>query len=282
MRHERARPAFRREKKPSAAPGRRKVSAPPGALPPGAPVRINRFLSMCGITSRRKAEELVRAGKVEVNHAVVRDLATRVDPSRDKVFVGGTQALPVRGFLYLVLNKPKDSITTLSDERGRTTVMSMVRTRERVFPVGRLDRNTTGVLLLTNDGAFANRLMHPKFNVPKSYRVTCDRTVTRTDLAALRGGIMLGDGRTAPADVQYIGQGKGKEIGITIHEGRNRQVRRMFESLGYEVLGLERVAYGPVTKEGLARGGTRSLTRSEIRALKEMAGYTEEEQLSGR
>ena len=282
MRHERARPAFRREKGPSAAPGTRKVSAPPGAIPPGAPVRINRFLSMCGITSRRKAEELVRAGKVEVNHAVVRDLATRVDPTRDKVFVGGTQALPVRGFLYLVLNKPKDSITTLSDERGRTTVMSMVRTRERVFPVGRLDRNTTGVLLLTNDGAFANRLMHPKFNVPKSYRVTCDRTVTRTDLAALRGGIMLGDGRTAPADVQYIGQGKGKEIGITIHEGRNRQVRRMFESLGYEVLGLERVAYGPVTKEGLARGGTRSLTRSEIRALKEMAGYTEEEQLSGR
>ena len=124
--------------------------------------------------------------------------------------------------------------------------------------------------------------MHPKFSVPKSYRVSCNRVVSRTDLALLRGGIVLDDGRTAPAGVQYVGQGKGKEIGITIHEGRNRQVRRMFESLGYEVVKLDRVAYGPVTKEGLARGGTRSLTRSEIRALKEMAGYTEEEQLSGR
>ena len=250
--------------------------------PAPALIRINRFLSMCGITSRRKAEELVLLGKVEINHAVVRDLATRVDPARDRVFVGGTQALPVRGFLYLVLNKPKDSITTLSDERGRTTVMSMVRSRERVYPVGRLDRNTTGVLLLTNDGDFAHRLMHPRFNVPKSYKVSCDKAVSRGDLALLRSGISLPDGRTAPAEVELIPQGRGKEIGITIHEGRNRQVRRMFESLGYEVLKLDRVAYGPVTKAGLARGGTRSLTRSEIRSLKEMAGYTGEELLSGR
>jgi len=254
----------------------------PPAKRTAAPVRINRFLSMCGITSRRKAEELVLQGKVEINHAVVRDLATRVDPARDRVFVGGTQALPAKGFLYLVLNKPKDSITTLSDERGRTTVMSMVRARERVYPIGRLDRNTTGVLLLTNDGGFAHRLMHPRFNVPKSYRVSCDRALSRAHLAQLRGGIALPDGRTAPAEVELIAQGRGKEIGITIHEGRNRQVRRMFESLGYEVLKLDRVAYGPVTKEGLSRGGTRSLTRSEIRKLKEMAGYTEEEQLSGR
>jgi 23S rRNA pseudouridine2605 synthase len=245
-------------------------------------IRINRFLSMCGITSRRKAEELVLQGKVEINHTVVRDLATRVDPARDRVFVGGTQAVPVKGFLYLVLNKPKDSITTLSDERGRTTVMSMVRTRERVYPVGRLDRNTTGVLLLTNDGSFAHRVTHPKFNVPKSYRVSCDRALSRSDMTLLRGGISLADGRTAPAEVEFIGQGRGKEIGITIHEGRNRQVRRMFETLGYNVVKLDRVAYGPVTKEGLARGGTRSLTRSEIRALKKMAGYTEEELLSSR
>ena len=254
---------------------------PPATGAP-APIRINRFLSMCGITSRRKAEELVLQGKVEINHTVVRDLATRVDPARDRVFVGGTQALPAKGFLYLVLNKPKDSITTLSDERGRTTVMSMVRARERVYPIGRLDRNTTGVLLLTNDGGFAHRLMHPKFNVPKSYRVSCDRALSRDHMALLRKGIALPDGRTAPAEVELIAQGRGKEIGITIHEGRNRQVRRMFESLGYEVLKLDRVAYGPVTKEGLSRGGTRSLTRSEIRTLKEMAGYTEEELLSGR
>jgi len=274
-----------RRGKPAKAKGRnagagRKPSVPPAHH--GGLIRINRFLSMCGITSRRKAEELVLLGKVEINRAVVRDLATRVDPGKDRVFVGGSQALPVQGFLYLVLNKPKDSITTLSDERGRTTVMSMIRTPERVYPVGRLDRNTTGVLLLTNDGNFAHRLMHPKFNVPKSYRVSCDRAVSRADLTALRGGVTLTDGRTAPADVQFIAQGRGKEIGITIHEGRNRQVRRMFETLGYGVVKLDRVAYGPVTKEGLARGGTRSLTRGEIRSLKEMAGYTEEELLSGR
>ncbi len=263
-------------------PARAAKSIAPAVPPRPGLVRINRFLSMCGITSRRKAEELVRLGKVELNHAVVTDLATRVDPSHDRVFVAGTQALPVAGNLYLVLNKPKDSITTLNDERGRTTVMSMIRTRERVYPVGRLDRNTTGVLLLTNDGDFAHRLMHPKFNVPKSYIVSCDRTLTRDDLARLRSGIDLEDGRTAPADVQLIPGGRGKEIGITIHEGRNRQVRRMFEHLGYAVAKLDRVAYGPVTKEGLARGGTRSLTRNEVRGLKRMAGYTEEELLSGR
>ena len=278
-------PRNQRRKPPPAPrqPERRREAK--GAVTPSraqGQIRINRFLSMCGITSRRKAEELVLQGKVEINHTVVRDLSTRVDPVRDRVFVGGTQALPVEGFLYLVLNKPKDSITTLSDERGRTTVMSMVHSRQRVYPVGRLDRNTTGVLLLTNDGNFAHRLMHPKFNVPKSYMVSCGRALARADLLLLRGGIALPDGRTAPAEVELIPRGRGKEIGITIHEGRNRQVRRMFETLGYEVLKLDRVAYGPVTKAGLARGGTRSLTRSEIRSLKEMAGYTEEELLSGR
>lgn len=237
---------------------------------------------MCGITSRRKAEDLVRDGKVEINHAVVRDLATRINPARDRVFVEGKQASPLTGHIYLVLNKPKDAITTLSDERGRTTVMSMIRTKQRVFPIGRLDRNTTGVLLLTNDGEFAHRLMHPKFEIPKSYRVSCDGVVVRQHLAHLRSGVPLEDGTTAPADVYLIPGGRGKEIGITIHEGRNRQVRRMFESLGYAVLKLDRVAYGPVTKEGLARGGTRSLTRSEIRQLKLMAGYPEEGQWAGR
>jgi len=237
---------------------------------------------MCGVTSRRKAEDLVLQGKVEINHAVVRDLATRVNPARDRVFVNGKQAIPASTHLYLVLNKPKDAITTLSDERGRTTVMSMIRTKQRVYPVGRLDRNTTGVLLLTNDGEFAHRLMHPKFQIPKSYRVSCDGIVSREHLAQLRSGIQLGDGPTAPADVTLIPGGRGKEIGITIHEGRNRQVRRMFELLGYVVVKLDRVAYGPVTKEGLARGGMRSLTRLEVRQLRRLAGYEEEEQWTSR
>lgn len=233
---------------------------------------------MCGITSRRKAEDLVLGGKVEVNRKVVTDLATRINPLRDTVLVSGQPAIAVQEHLYLVLNKPRDAITTLHDERGRNTVMSMVRSRNRVYPIGRLDRNTTGVLLFTNDGEFAHRLMHPRFEVPKSYRVSCDKTVVRGDLDALRRGIPLPDGVTAPADVVVIPGGKGKEIGITIHEGRNRQVKRMFEERGYDVLKLDRVAYGPVMKEGLARGATRSLTRPEIRELKKMAGYTDEEQ----
>jgi 23S rRNA pseudouridine2605 synthase len=235
-------------------------------------VRINRFLSMSGVTSRRKAEQLVQEGKVRVNNMIVTDLATRVDPRRDKVFVEGKQAVPVEECLYLVMNKPKDTITTMNDERGRTTVMSLLRSQRRVYPIGRLDRNTTGVLLFTNDGEFAHRLMHPRHEIEKSYQVRCDKVVRPEHLDRLRRGIRLETGRTAPAGVFVLPGGRGKDIGIVIHEGRNHQVRHMFEELGYDVLTLERVAYGPVTKEGLARGATRSLTRSEIRRLKILAG----------
>jgi 23S rRNA pseudouridine2605 synthase len=227
---------------------------------------------MCGVASRRKAETLVTSGQVSLNGTVVADLATRVDPDQDKVFVGGRQIVRVHDFMYLVMNKPKDTITTLSDERGRTTVMSLLRTKDRVFPIGRLDRNTTGVLLFTNDGEFANRLMHPKFEITKSYQVTCDRPVSPEHIAQLRNGIDLDDGPTGNAQVYPIPRSKGKEVGIIIHEGRNRQVRRMFEVLGYTVKKLDRVAYGPITKEGIARGGTRKLTHTELRRLNELAG----------
>jgi 23S rRNA pseudouridine2605 synthase len=230
---------------------------------------------MCGVASRRKADDLVLEGKVEINHKVVRDLGTRIDPRKDRVFVGGKQIVQTHDNLYLVMNKPKDTITTLSDEKGRTTVMKMLRTSQRVYPIGRLDRNTTGVLLFTNDGDFAHHLMHPKFEISKSYLVSCETMVTREHVERLRKGVKLEDGKTAPAEVYIIPGGKGKEIGVTIHEGRNRQVRRMFETLGYEVKKMDRVAYGPVTKDGLARGATRSLTRSEVRRLRELAGMPE-------
>lgn len=235
-------------------------------------IRINRYLSMCGIASRRKADRLVLEGKVEVNGRVMRDLGTKIDPARSKVFVDGKQVVQVHDFVYLVMNKPKDTITTLSDERGRKTVMSLVRSKQRVYPIGRLDRNTTGVLLLTNDGEFANRLMHPKYEIPKSYLVTLDEPLKSQDAERLRKGIELSDGMTAPADLFLVPGSKGKEIGITIHEGRNRQVRRIFEALGYEVKKLDRVAYGPVTTEGLPRGKVRPLTHSELKKLREMAG----------
>ncbi len=227
---------------------------------------------MCGIASRRKAEQLVRDHKIRLNGRIVTDLATRVDPGRDTVLVDGRPARTATRSLYLVMNKPKDSITTLSDERGRTTVMDFVRAPQRVYPVGRLDRNTTGVLLFTNDGEFAHRLMHPKFRIPKCYHVTCDRPVKQEHLETLRRGVRLAEGVTAASEVFVLRGGKGKEIGIVVHEGRNRQVRRMFESLGYEPLKLDRVAYGPVTKEGLSRGEVRSLTHAEIRKLKALAG----------
>jgi pseudouridine synthase len=240
---------------------------------PAERIRINRFLSMCGISSRRKADRLVAEGSVTVNGHVMTDVGTKIDPQHDKIFVAGRQVALVHDYVYLVMNKPKDTITTLSDERGRPTVMSMVHSKHRVYPVGRLDRNTTGVLLFTNDGEFANRLMHPKSEIPKSYRVTCETPVSAQHIRTLRKGIRLEDGMTAPAEVVAIPGGRGKEIGIVVHEGRNRQVRRMFETLGYEVKKLDRVAYGPVTKEGLARGDTRSLSHAEVRALQQLAGY---------
>lgn len=239
---------------------------------PKGVVRINRYLSMCGVASRRKAEDLVLNGKVEVNHRLVTDLATKVHPGIDKVYVEGKQVARVHDYLYLVMNKPKDTITTLSDERGRTTVMSLLKSKQRVFPIGRLDRNTTGVLLFTDDGEFANRLMHPKFEVPKSYQVTLDKALSPDHREQLRRGVRLEDGLTAPAEIYVLPHGRGKEIGVVIHEGRNREVRRMFEHFGYVVARLDRVAYGPVTKEGLARGATRSLSRSEVRALRKLAG----------
>jgi 23S rRNA pseudouridine2605 synthase len=235
-------------------------------------LRLNRYLSMCGVASRRKADELIENGRVEVNRKVVKDLGTKVNPACDSVFVDGKRVGHIQEHVYLVMNKPKDAITTLSDEKGRNTVMKFVRSKQRVYPIGRLDRNTTGVLLFTNDGEFAHHLMHPRHEVPKSYKVTIDKPIEKAHLRSLRTGVQLEDGMTAPADVVILPGGKKREIGITIHEGRNKQVRRMFEKLGYEVTKLDRVAYGPITKEGLARGEVRSLSQREVRALKAIAG----------
>jgi 23S rRNA pseudouridine2605 synthase len=231
---------------------------------------------MCGIASRRKADDLITSGQVSVNGVIVTALGTVVQPGKDRVFFAGKEVAHVDAPVYIVMNKPRDTITTSSDEKGRTTVMDILHARKRVFPIGRLDRNTTGVLLFTNDGEFAHRLMHPRFEVPKAYLVTCDQAVTHEHLQQLRDGVRLDKGVTAPAEVLVIPGGKGKEIGITIREGWNRQVRRMFETLGYDVRKLDRVAYGPVTKEGLPRGASRSLTPQEVRGLKTMAGIEEE------
>jgi len=238
-------------------------------------VRLNKFLSTAGVSSRRKADEMIEEGRVRVNGQVITSLGTKIDPAKDKIFVNEKQVVLLDEPVYIIFNKPKDAITTSKDERGRSTVMDFVKAKERVYPIGRLDRNTTGVLLLTNDGEFANRMMHPRHGVEKAYKVTLDKPLVAEDAGRLRNGIRLSDGKTSPAKVHPIPGGKNKVVGIVIHEGRNRQVHRMFESLGYIVEKLDRVAYAEVTYEGVPRGRWRYLSKAEIRKLKAIAGMGE-------
>jgi 23S rRNA pseudouridine2605 synthase len=208
---------------------------------------LNRYLSIAGISSRRKADEYILAGRVSVNGRVVVNLGTKIRPESDSVFFNGKQVVALDPMVYILLNKPKDCITTLSDEKGRRSVLDVVNYPRRIFPVGRLDRNTTGALILTNDGDFANLMMHPRNKVPKSYLVTTDIPVSPTRLVDLAAGISLSDGRTAPAGVELIPGSKNRVVGISIREGRNRQIHRMFQAAGYAVDKLDRVAYGPIS-----------------------------------
>ncbi len=235
-------------------------------------VRLNKFLANAGIASRRKADLLIQEGKVKVNGKVVLGMGIKIHPPRDKVFVDGKQVAVLDEPVYIVFNKPKDCITTTRDERGRTTVMDYVKTKSRLFPVGRLDRNTTGVLLLTNDGELANRLMHPRLEVKKAYKVTLDRPIRPEDAERFTKGVKLEDGVTAESEVYIIPGGRRRVVGVALTEGRNRQVHRMFERLGYEVKNLDRVAYGDITAEGLRRGEWRYLTKAELANLRKSIG----------
>ena len=241
-------------------------------------VRLNKFLSVAGVCSRRKADDMIQKGVVRVNGKIILSLGSKIDPVNDKVTVNDRQVVQLDQPVYVLFNKPKDCITTASDERGRATVMDYVQLKNRVFPIGRLDRNTTGVLLLTNDGELTNRLMHPKFEIQKSYTVTLDRPLRPEHANQLVKGIRLSEGKTKPAEVYYPPGNKKKFVGIVIHEGRNRQVHRMFEALGYEVAKLDRGAYAGITYEGVPRGRWRYLTRGEVRRLKEAAGVRSHEQ----
>ena len=238
----------------------------------GTLVRLNRYLSIAGVSSRRRADEYIQEGRVSVNGRVIVSLGSKVRPGRDSIFLDGKQIVALDPKVYILLNKPKDCITTLSDEKGRRSVLDVVKYPRRIFPVGRLDRNTTGALILTNDGDFANALMHPRNKVPKSYLVTTNSPVSAADLRKLADGISLPEGRTAPAGVELIPGSKNRVVGITIREGRNRQIHRMFQAVGYLVEKLDRVAYGPVACEGLSRGQWRHLSPAETRTLTGMAG----------
>lgn len=230
--------------------------------------RLNKFISNAGICSRRDADKLISVGAVTVNGEVVTTMGYKVKPG-DVVAYGGTvlQSEPKR---YFLLNKPKDYITTVDDPHERNTVMMLMRgcCKERIYPVGRLDRNTTGLLLFTNDGELSRKLTHPSSNVYKIYQVECDKPVTRQDIQHMLDGVELEDGMVAVDDVQYQDNGKNKRVvGVALHSGKNRVVRRIFESLGYEVVKLDRVVFAGLTKKDLPRGRYRELTQQEISYL---------------
>jgi 23S rRNA pseudouridine2605 synthase len=231
--------------------------------------RLQKIISQAGITSRRAAEELILAGRVSVNGTVVTELGTKADPVTDKVTVDGKPVKPVSEHLYILLNKPVGYMTTLDDPGGRQLVTDLLKDiKERVYPVGRLDYNTEGLLLLTNDGEWANKLMHPRHEIDKEYHVRIRGKVHQSQLDQLACGVMIDDRKTAPATVQLIKEGEQNDwISITIHEGRNRQVRRMCEAVSLSVVRLRRVRYGAVWMGDLKIGQYRLLTGDEVSGL---------------
>jgi 23S rRNA pseudouridine2605 synthase len=239
----------------SRAKGRAKEIPGDKALSGG--IRLNRFIANTGLCSRREADELILAGSIKVNGKTVRQMGTRVGPAdrvsyRDKPLSGERK-------IYVLLNKPRDCVTTVKDTHGRKTVMDLVEgcCRERIYPVGRLDRHTTGLLLLTNDGDLAEALSHPS-----------DRALRAEDMQRLSGGLELDDGFIRPDRVEFVGEPDGRQLGMEIHSGRNRIVRRIFEQLGYRVTKLDRVYYAGLTKKGLPRGHWRHLSQKEVGMLK--------------
>lgn len=231
-------------------------------------VRLNKFLSNAGVCSRREADELIKVGAVVVNGLPVTELGTKIS-AQDRVEVNGREVHPERK-VYILLNKPRNCVTTTDDPQERLTVTNLVRSacKERIYPVGRLDRNTTGVLLLTNDGDLAAQLVHPSFKKKKIYHVWLDKEVTPEDMQKIADGVELEDGEMHADAISYVSEEDQQQVGIEIHSGRNRIVRRIFEHLGYRVKKLDRVYFAGLTKKNLGRGKWRYLTQEEVINLK--------------
>lgn len=235
---------------------------------PNEQIRLNKFMANAGICSRREADELIQQGLVKVNGVVVTELGTKI--SHNDVVEYDEKVVALESKCYILLNKPKDCVTTSDDPNGRKTVMDLVKgaCNERIYPVGRLDRNTTGVLLLTNDGDLASKLTHPKFVKKKIYHVWCDKDIAEEDMQRIADGIELEDGPIHADAISYATEKDRNQAGIEIHSGRNRIVRRIFESLGYHVTKLDRVYFAGLTKKNLSRGRWRYLTQEEVNFLK--------------
>lgn len=235
---------------------------------PNEPIRLNKFLANAGVCSRREADEFITAGVVSVNGEVVTELGTKIKRGDEVKF--HDQTVSIERKIYVLLNKPKDTVTTSDDPQARRTVMDLVKgaCNERIYPVGRLDRNTTGVLLLTNDGDLASKLTHPKYLKKKIYHVHLDKNLTKADMEQIAAGIQLDDGEIHADAISYTDDVKKDDVGIEIHSGKNRIVRRIFESLGYKVMKLDRVYFAGLTKKGLRRGEWRYLTEQEVNSLR--------------
>ena len=235
-------------------------------------VRLNKFIANSGVCSRREADTLIQAGVVTVNGEVVTELGTKVNIYKDEIKFNG-EKLKGEEKVYLVMNKPKGFVTTASDPHADKTVMDLLKgCRYRVFPVGRLDKNTTGVLMFTNDGEIAERLTHPSYDKKKIYQVSLNKPLAQEDYDSILSGVLLSDGEVRADELEYIDADDHRKLGIEIHSGKNRIVRRIFESLGYEVKALDRVYFAGLTKKGLKKGEWRQLTEGEVNILK-MGAY---------
>jgi 23S rRNA pseudouridine2605 synthase len=232
-------------------------------------VRLNKYIANSGICSRREADELISKGLITVNGEKVYEMGTKIDPQKDKVKYKN-KVLKNEKHVYILLNKPKDVVTTVKDKHARRNVIDLVKNacQERVYPVGRLDRNTTGVLLLTNDGDLTKKLTHPRYKKKKIYYVELDKPLTKTHMDEIIEGIELEDGFIAPDELSYPNPEDKKQVGIEIHSGQNRIVRRIFEHFGYRIKKLDRVYFAGLTKKNLKRGKYRFLTQKEINMLK--------------
>jgi 23S rRNA pseudouridine2605 synthase len=236
-----------------------------------AQMPLNKYLAHCGVTSRRDAVALIIEGKVSVNKKIITQPAFKVS-EKDEVVFNGRKLYVTKNLVYILLNKPKDYITTTDDPQNRKTVLQLTKnaTDQRIYPVGRLDRNTSGVLLLTNDGQLTQKLTHPSFNVKKVYEAKLDKPLTKNDFEKILNGLKLEDGEVFADALAYADSKDKSIVGIELHSGRNRIVRRIFEHLGYEVKGLDRVMYANLTKKNVERGRWRYLSEKEIRLLKYM------------
>jgi pseudouridine synthase len=232
--------------------------------------RLHKYLARCGIASRRKAEELILQGQVKVNGIVVNELGSKIDPEQDTVTIKGKKVNEKEKYTYIKLYKPEGYVTTVKDQFNRKTVMDLINIKERIFPIGRLDYNTSGLLLLTDDGNLANKLMHPKYRIYKTYEAEISGRVSKDSLDLLRSGVIIDGYKTAPARVKILKEFQNTSIvQISIHEGKNRQVRKMFETVGHKVIKLKRISFGNIDLSNMKPGEWKYLTHHEIKYLKE-------------